>query len=354
MRIIDIDPITDSRWDEFVKAHPASTIFHTSSWAKVLRERYNREPAYLAMEDERGKLRAVAPFFIYRSLLVRRRLSCLPGSEYCFPLANSGADVTELVKTAQKKVASGDVSSLEIKGWQDSVLPQELGLKEYSYYLSHVVNLSHNVEELRASLGGKKGYHVRRNLKMAEESGMHVREARGEDDLSDFHRLTVFTRKRHNLFPEPYHFLQTIYKYIVLPGYGFLLLAELGDRIIAGSMYFCFGNTVLLKFNASDIKYSSYRPNYLLTWEAMERACQEGYERFDFGRSHPENHGLIRFKKQWGSQETLMRYYYYPDVGGTSAVKQTSLYYRVYTKANQLMPLFVAKRVGRVLYKYLG
>ncbi len=352
--IITIDPINDNRWDEFINAHPDRTIFHSSAWAKVLRDRYRCRPTYQAIESEHGKLLAVAPFFTLHSPLSGRKLSCLPCSEYCFPLATAGGDVTELVEAAKEEVRSGNVSYIEIKGWKGSASPGELGLKEYSYYLNHTTDLGHDPEVLRAGFGGKEGYHLRRNLKQAEESGVRVREAQNEDDLRKFHRLTVVTRRRLNLLPEPYHFFRSIYEHIIIPGHGFLLLAEWGNKVIAGSMYFRFGNTVMLKFNASDMRYSQIRPNYLLTWKAMERACQEGYLYFDFGRSHPENQGLVRFKRQWGSQEIVLSYYYYPAMHRMSSLPRTSLTYRTYTTVNKWMPGFAAKLAGQILYRHLG
>jgi serine/alanine adding enzyme len=306
------------------------------------------------LEDERGNLLAVIPLFTLRGLVSGRKLSCLPSSEYCFPLAVAGADIAQLVNTVKSEMHNSNISYLEIKGWKNSTLPGELGLKEYSYYLNHVTTLGDDPELLRARFNGKEGYHLRRNLKQAEESGISVREAQNVHDLRDFYKLTIITRRRLNLLPEPYRFFHTIYRHIIIPGHGVLLLAKAGDRVIAGSIYFRFKDTFMLKFNASDIRYSQYRPNYLLTWKAMEQACQEGYRYFDFGRSHPENEGLVRFKRQWGSKETLLSYYYYPDVNRVSSLSRNGLIYRTYTAFNKIIPGFVANLAGQFLYKRVG
>ncbi len=354
MRITIIDPILDKRWDDFIRGHPESTIFHHSAWAHVLQERYNRSPTYYVLEGEHGEILAAAPFFRIQSLLMGKRLACLPCCAYCFPLAYTPEHLSQLLTVAKEEVDSGQVSYLEIRGWTGSIAPEELGLKEHLYWLTHVASLDNDPERLRAKLDHDAHYHLKRNLKQAERSGLTVREAQSEDDLRAFHRLTITTRRRLNLLPWPYDFFQSIRRHIILPGHGFLLLAELQDKVIGGCMYFCFKDTVILKFNAWDKTYSHYRPNYLITWKAMERACQEGYKRLDFGISNPENTGLVAFKKQWLSAETIAPYYYYPAIRGASSLSQSCFPYQAYTTLNRLMPGLVLKLAGRALYRHMG
>jgi lipid II:glycine glycyltransferase (peptidoglycan interpeptide bridge formation enzyme) len=337
MRVTAIDPVSDKRWDDFITEHPEGTIFHHSAWANVLQDRYKCSPAYYVLENERGEILAGAPFFRIQSRLTGRRLACLPSCAYCFPLAYNGEDTSQVLLAAKEEVQSGRVSYL----------------REHPYYLTHVAGLDEDPERLRARLD-RDGYHLKRNLKKAEKSELSVREARGEDDLKEFHHLTVDTRRRLSLLPWPYDFFETIYRHIVTPGHGFLLLAELNGKVVGGSMYFRFKDTVILKFNASNRDYAEYRPNYLLTWKAMERACQEGYRRFDFGVSNPENSGLVSFKKQWGSEEAVLPYYYYPAIRGASSSSQKSLLYRAHTTANHWMPEFALKLAAQALYRHLG
>lgn len=348
-----IDPVEDSRWDAFIKKHPESTIFHHSAWAQVLRERYQREPIYHVMENDRREIVAAIPLFSIQSALTGNRLVCLPCSEYCFPLSDSRESLLPLIDAVKAEVDNGGVSFWEARGWGGLVVPEELGLVENPYYLRHVANLDGDPEKLRAKLY-HESYHLRRNLKKAEKSGIVVHEAESEDDLRRFHRLTEITRKRLRLLPWPYEFLQAIYRHVVVPGHGFLLLAELGDKAIAGSMYFCFGDTTTLKFNASDPKYVQYRGNYLVTWKAVERACHEGYRQFDFGICNPENLGLARFKSYWGTEATVFPYYYYPARQGVGSVSQSNFVYQAYTAFNGLMPEFALKLASKVLYRHLG
>jgi CelD/BcsL family acetyltransferase involved in cellulose biosynthesis len=352
MGIKIINPILDKRWDSFIEAHPAGTIFHHSVWAKVLRERYACEPSYFIEEDDMGKILAGIPFFRVESLLTGKRLVCLPCSEYCYPLGYSPESVSRLMDAAEKEVLSKKVSFLEVRGWIETMAPGEAGLCETPQYFRHVTNLSNEPEKLRLKLESEK--HLKRNLKRAETSRLNIREAQDEKDLREFHKLTIETRRRLCLLPWPYQFIEAIYRHVVLGGYGFLILAELDGRVVAGSMYFAFKDIVLLKFNASRKEYTEYRPNYLVTWKAMERSCKAGYRFFDFGITDSDNVGLLSFKRQWATKETPLHYYYYPAIQGVISLRQNSLAYRTYRAFNKLSPSAISGAAARVMYRHLG
>jgi lipid II:glycine glycyltransferase (peptidoglycan interpeptide bridge formation enzyme) len=351
MDVSIINPILDERWDNFVNEQPDSTIFHHSAWAKVLRDRYGGEPVYFIEENNKRQIAAGIPFFCTRSLPIGKRLVSLPCSEYCYPLGPSDS-ISRLLDVAKEEVLSKKVSFVEIRGWTGPAA-DDVGFYPNSKYLSHVTILYDDVKTLRASLE-KENYHLKRNLKRAETSKVSVREGKGEIDLREFHKLNVETRRRLNLLPWPYPYLESIYRHMILPGHGFLLLAELDGQIIAGSMYFVFKDTVLLKFNASRKEFTEYRPNYLITWKAMERSCIEGRKFFDFGITDSNNAGLLSFKRQWAARETAVAYYYYPAVRGANSLPRNGLIYKTYLAFNRMTPQVVLNTAARVLYRHLG
>jgi lipid II:glycine glycyltransferase (peptidoglycan interpeptide bridge formation enzyme) len=161
-------------------------------------------------------------------------------------------------------------------------------------------------------------------------------------------------RRRINLLPWPYRFLHSIYKHIIVPGYGFLLLAETEGEIASGGLFLEYKNTSINKINASDARYIHLRSNYLLMWKAIEYAYSRSCHHFDFGITNPENMGLLKFKNHWHSQQTTLPYYYYPEVRGTSAKPETSLMYRAHTSINRMLPNFVLKLAAEALYRRMG
>jgi CelD/BcsL family acetyltransferase involved in cellulose biosynthesis len=119
-------------------------------------------------------------------------------------------------------------------------------------------------------------------------------------------------------------------------------------------MFFKFKDRVLLKFNASLKNFSEYRPNYLLTWSAMERSCKEKCMSFDFGITDADNLGLLSFKRQWAAQETPLPYYYYPSFQGTARFTQDSLARKAHLTFNRVAPQIVLNAAADVFHRYLG
>ncbi len=345
-----IDPFSDKRWDEFVLQHPEGTIFHHSSWAKVLQDRYDTKPSYYAMENNQGKITAIAPFFLVSTPFGGKRLVCLPCSEYCFPLANDPADIEKLITRATDEVKSQHISYLEIRGLKGEIKSERLSLKEHPYYLNHVTALESDPDVLKSRLSRHTRYHISRG----EREMVDIREAQDENDLKEFHQLTCYTRRRINLLPWPYSFFRSIYQHIILSGHGFLLLAKVDGKTVSGGLFLSFKDKIVNKINTSDAQYIQLRTNYLLTWKALERACRLSYRYFDFGVSNPENIGLIKYKKHWESVETVLPYYYYPTIQGVSSLPETSFIYRAHTSINKILPEFALKLAAEILYKRMG
>jgi CelD/BcsL family acetyltransferase involved in cellulose biosynthesis len=350
LKIQAIDPISDARWDAYVQNHPGGTIFHHSAWARVLQERYGTKPTYFAGENGGGEITAVAPFFKIPSPLGGRRLVCLPCSEYCFPLADDPGDAAELTRHALEQVKDQHLSYLEIRGIQSQASAVGLDLKEHPYFLSHVSSLEGDIQQFRSRLSKETRYHISRG----ERSPVTVRIGDGEEDLKAFHRLMAGMRRHARLLPLPYRFFRSIYRHIIQPGLGFLLVAEVEGKIVSGGLFFCFKDTVINKFNASDARYIQLRTAYMIMWKAIERAFGQAYRFFDFGITNPDNTGLINFKKHWNSRETIIPYYYYPQVRGVTSLSETDLISRAHDAFNQVVPDFLLRMTASLLYKRLG
>jgi lipid II:glycine glycyltransferase (peptidoglycan interpeptide bridge formation enzyme) len=141
---------------------------------------------------------------------------------------------------------------------------------------------------------------------------------------------------------------------VISKNLGFVLLAKSDGKVIAGVLFLTHKDTIYYKFNASDENYLQKRPNHLIIWEAIRYVCANGYKHFDFGRCPFEEEGLRTFKCRWGSQEINFPYYYYPVAKGLSTISENSLMFRSMKLFSHMMPKFVFRIAGSLLYKYLA
>ncbi len=349
MRISVIDPTADSRWGEFVADQKNSTIFHTSAWARVIKETYGYLPRYHVAEDEAGRFIAAIPFYLVESRLTGKRLIGLPFSDYCWPLGDD-AEVAALVGSVKKEVAGKAASFLEIRGWQNGGPAERLNLEARQYFTYYLLEMGHDIKNLSQRLHNS----VRRGIQQAGKRGVTVRLTRCEEDMEHFYRLHLATRKKLGILPQPHAFFKNIFRQMVSQNLGFTVMAECEGKTVAGVVFLTHKDTIYYKFNASDENYLPKRPNHLVTWEAVRYACANNYQYLDFGRCTPEEEGLRTFKQRWGAREINLPYYYYPEVKGITAVSENSARHRAMRLFSHTMPEFVFKSAGSLLYKHLG
>lgn len=350
MQISMIDPTTDSRWDEFVTSQEHGSIFHTSAWARVIREAYGYSPRYYVLEDDASEIRAAIPFYLVQSPLTGKRLVCLPFSDFCCPLAKQEADIALLVNWGKKEIEAGVASYLEIRGWQNRLSTAQLSLMSYEYHNLYVLDLEPDADKLNERFHDS----IRRGIRQAGKRGVVVRMTHAESDLDLFYKLHIATRKKLGVLPQPHAFFKALFRHVISPQLGFTGLAESEGKVIAGIVFLTYKDTVYYKFNASDENYLQKRPNHLVTWEAIRYACANNYKHFDFGRCSPDEEGLRTYKTRWGAKEINLPYYYYPKVKGITAIAENSARYKAMRLFSHMMPRFAFEAAGSLLYKHLG
>jgi len=350
MQAKTVDPSKDKRWDEFVKSHPEGSVFHLSAWARVLQKAYGYVPCYFVLEDSNEKIKAGCPFFLIKSWLTGNRFVCLPFTDVCYPLVNSDKDSEYLLSAMIEKAKKEKADYIEVRGQHANVFLRSLHFENHSYYKLFRLDLSQGTDSLW------KGLHkyTRKHIRKAERTKLTIEKSETEEGMRDFYLLNLATRKKHGIPPQPYRFFENIWRELILNRLAFVLLVKYKSISIAGGVFFVYRDTVYYKFNASDRNYLQYRPNYFLTWHAIQYGCEKHYKYFDSGRTSPDNLGLVSFKRSWEMQETVLPYYYWPTVRGVNSTKQRSLKYKMMTSLMRRAPTAISRLAGELLCKHLG
>ena len=87
-------------------------------------------------------------------------------------------------------------------------------------------------------------------------------------------------------------------------------------------------------------------------WEAIKWYAQNGFKVFGFGRTEPENQGLLQFKRGWGAKEETLNYYKYDlmqdsFVAEKPKIKSSYGFFRI-------MPSPILRFTGNILYRHVG
>jgi hypothetical protein len=343
LQIRIVDPVREPAWDHVVVLHRNACCFHTSAWAKVLHQTYGHRPFYLQFSCGR-RLAALIPLMEVCSRFTGRRGVCLPFSDACEPLVFD-PEAIGLVKDWLVRFAhERRWKYLEIRGGKSFPLAPSSTAKFYG----HVLDLHSGIEELMSRFASP----VRRAIRKAERNGVSAAVVRSCQAILDFYRLHVQTRRRHGLPPQPASFFLNIYKHIIKPGLGFVVLAQRRSRPIAAAIFFRFGKNALYKYGASDQKFQELRANNLVMWQGIQFLVRNGAEKLHFGRTECENDGLRRFKLSWGTEEETIDYFRVDPSGRkclVGAPSDSAFYKRIFAR----LPLAVNRLAGAMIYPHL-
>ena len=338
-----LNPLDYADWDDLVRSHPDSTLFHSTYWARVLFDTYRYKPVYVG-SVQAGQLQWLIPMMEIKSILTGARGVSLPFSDYCEPLVSARGDVDEAFKGLVDLGRSARWKYFELRCSES--MPEEWAC--YSRYYRHTLALSEDSEKVYSGFQNT----VKRNIRKSLKGGVKVKRHKTESSMRSYYRLHCLTRKRQGLPPQPYRFFHYIFEHIVARDMGFVILAEFEGVPIAGGVFFSYRDKAMFKYGASDYSYQNLRANDLVMWKAIEWFCQNGFRRFCFGRTQIDHEGLRHFKLGWGCEETLLKYYKYSMAEGQFVEKQglEKPGYAVFRK----MPIFMLRILGSILYRHVG
>jgi len=341
------DAAAMAAWDVFIEKHPQASPSHLSCWLSAVQETYGFEPLLYIAKNDDGFIDGVFPLFKIHSHFTGKRIVSLPFSDYGGPLCNHDGAQQELLAYVKNEHAS-DVRYLEIRG----NLGNGSGYLLQNYYKQHVLDLKQGIDAIH-NLVDKKT--ILYSVRKAEKSGVQIKFENNSTGLDAFYHLNNLTRRKHGVPCQPRVFFENLFSKVLNTGHGFILTAYHENRIIAASVFLTIAKQIQYKYNASDpMLLKKYSPNHLLTWHVINWGIQNGFESLDFGRTSPDNAGLIRYKNLWGMKDIDLPYYYFPKVQGAVSIKESDWGYRVMTNIWRHMPLGIMEKVSPYLFKHLG
>lgn len=338
------DPAAVEIWDKFVHNHPEGTPSHLSGWLKCTAETYGFRPSLACFYGQGRSLEGVFPFFVINSVVHKKRLLSLPFSDFGGPLQMAQADNAAMDRIVDSYCAKQ--YRIEIRG----TCTNSKFIRN-DYYKRHVCSLDGDIEKIRSNINKRT---IQRSIRKAEDAGTVIKRVTDVQGMEAFIRLNRLTRKKHGVPSQPRKWFNQLQKHVIESGNGFIMVAELNKRIVGASIILISGKTIHYKYNASDPEVMhQVSPNHLIVWETIKWGVANGFRALDFGRTAPDNEGLIRYKEMWGTKTVELPYYYYPEVQGISSLRENSLVYQMYSRLWRCLPDCLSEPVSDLIYKYL-
>ena len=167
-----------------------------------------------------------------------------------------------------------------------------------------ILDLAPSEETLLAQMKEKWRYNVR----LAARKGVTVRVAETPSDVHAWYRLLQTTGERDQFGIHSSSYYLDAWQIFAPHNQVRLLLAEYNGQLLAGIFVSLFARQATYLYGASSNEQRQLMPNYLLQWEAIRWARQQGAHTYDFWgipATDDEDEamaGVYRFKSGWGGR----------------------------------------------------
>lgn len=174
-----------------------------------------------------------------------------------------------------------------------------------------------------------EGLNCRTEIRKAQKSDVEIRLATNDERIRSFDdcRILLFHLLKRELVP-----YSEVYDRIIRDKNNLLFLALMDNKIVsfivvskkAKNDHFNNSKSAFLELSATDDKYKSFCPNYLLIWRAVEHLREAGFEFFNLGLLNYVNcsddnlNRVAFFKKKWNIREietqedcSYLKFFYY-------------------------------------------
>ena len=343
MSSLQIKGLTESdeqRWDEFVRAATDGTFYHLSAWRRLIQNELGHRAHYLCAEQD-GRMSGVLPLARVKSWLFGDVLISVPFLVYGGPIAADDESLRGLIDAARDLAHDLGVDYLELRN--RAPLPGEWHSNDQNVTFRKTI--SADPEENLLAIPRKQRAVIRKGIKAGLTAEL--------DDDADRLYAALLPCKRNLGTPFFNHrWLQAIKNEF---GSDAEITSVTHDNeLVCSVMSFRFRNEILPYYGGGGDIARALKGNDFMYWAVMERACQDGVEIFDYGRSKVGS-GAYRFKKHWGFEAEPLHYQCHL-VRATSMpnISQTNPKFDLLVSAWRKLPLGVAGLVGPPLARRLA
>ncbi len=345
-RVYTIDPMEDFRWPRLLVEHELATVFHSREWLSALQRTYGYRASVVTTCAPEESLTNGLVYCRVQSRITGNRMISVPFADHCAPLVDTAKTLNALVPELGRKVDEKREAYLELRSGGGCDEPGA-GVARAAAFCLHRLDLRPSIGDLFHNL-----HHncVRRKIARAERERLTYEEGTSQELLHKFYWLTVLTRRRQQIPPQPLSWFANL-----LSCFGErtkLRVASKDGHLAAAILTIRYKNCMTYKYACSDPQFHQAGPMQLLIWKAIREAKEGGLSEFDMGRTEWSNDGLLTFKDRWGCRRSTLEYFRYPAPAARSRAENipSAIARRLFS----LAPKGVLTAAGTILYRHIA
>jgi FemAB-related protein (PEP-CTERM system-associated) len=339
--IILCDASDAKRWNNFLANTEESSFYQLYAWQEINQSHFgHRTYSLAALED--GNLTGVFPLVYLNSRLFGRILCSMPFVNFGGICAKNNETEQLLLNEAISLAKQLDVDYLENRACKivDPSLPTA------KHKVSMTIELDNNPDNIWNAFASKH----RTNIRRAYKNSLTVRSG-GDEYLDIFYKVLASSWRT---LGTPIY--QRAYFKTILEKFGSqirIFICYHKDTPIAAAFNGYYKNTVEGMWAGSLPEARRLQYSYVLYWEMIKHACENGYEQYHLGRSSVDSGGE-QFKKKWNATQLQLYWQYF--LNKNNELPQLNVdnpKYKLAINSWRKMPIQLTTLLGPFLSKYI-
>lgn len=351
-----------SNWDSYVFNHTHGSVFHHSGWLKALEAENGQPVTCLIGKDASGTLRGIMPLLFTRGIPFNLgkaagcgRVSSLPRTPHCGPLADSQSGAQQLLDTAVT-LLSQKSNLLQCKSLDATHELTNETLQKVVWRETFVKKIPSSPVPLTFG-DSRNNRRITTSVRKAERLGVLVREVVDRGEVAVWHDLYLKTMQQHVIPARSIRFFLKLWDELQAAGilrlFGAYKLDGKKLKMVAGSLFLTYKESGYYAFNGCSSQGKLTRANDLLMWYFFRFAQDRNLACVDLGEVSEDNVGLAAFKRKWGVEKRPIYHYYFPPLKQHPEVNKKSCMHRIVAEAWKKLPAPIAARIGYEVNCYL-
>jgi len=328
-----------NKWDQYLMNHPQGNFYQRYGW-KDINQRNFGHSCYFRVAKENGTIVGLFPVVHIRSLIFGNILSSMPFVNFGGICSDSDAITQELINDASKLTEKCNADYMEIRSTQTYTSKMPTSENKVSMTL----DLKDDPDILWRNFKSKH----RTNIRRVYKNNVHVKHGR-QELLDIFYNLISRSWKglgtpiyRKSYFAD---ILETF------PEETRIFVAFHNNTPIATAFNGYYKDTAEGMWAGALPQERSIQANYVLYWEMIKHACENGYQHYHLGRSSI-NSGAEVFKKKWHAYSTQLYWQYVlhrcPDI---PQLNVSNPKFDLAIKVWRILPLALTTTLGPLIAK---
>jgi len=277
-----VPEITAAEWNRFLSAFPDAHILQTTCWAE-LKTAFGWQPVYVSTTgNDRESI--IGAQILFRRFPFGMSVGYIAkGPLYTTLSPNTDLEPAFWCEIDQIcKKCHAIFLKVEPDSWEsDPPISDRLSMagfvpdhKNIQPRRTLLIDLQDSEEQILARMKQKTRY----NIRLAEKKGVVVQP---EDDMGAFYSLMRQTGERDLFGVHTIDYYRRAHALFFASGECILLIARVGDQPVAALMAFRHGKRAWYFYGASSDDHRERMPAYLLQWEAIRWARNNGCLSYD-------------------------------------------------------------------------